>query len=268
MDYYTTPSFYLQPEHWSPRYDESFFTVKVDTHARLTVPADPLPMHPDLRKMATSRFHPACYYQVKVMYGRQVKVMWRRFAQFRWLYEQVLIRYPLASAMTVLADWEREQPVIPFPGKTWIWEWPHSEEFEEARNVGLDSFLRDLLSRPGYATHPAVVDFLELDLDGSGIPYNVRMSTDDPTQYSQVKSGSSTLSSAKQISSPGMNEIRMRSSSLQSPSLSSFQKVRKGTNNNCLVSSNPDLRKISREKTYEDGLSFSDHVLTADSFNL
>ena len=160
----TSPTFYLSPEHWSPRYDASFFTVHVSNRKMfgLNEAGNYLSQssleEPALIDLVKSRYHPACYYEVKVLFGRSEKILWRRFAQFQWLYDQVSI-FPVFDD----EGYQFQSDIPEFPRKTWFWEWPHKQELERERQEKLQTFLRALLDRPGYAAHFAVIAFLEFE---------------------------------------------------------------------------------------------------------
>eukprot|EP00957_Ditylum_brightwellii_P143725 10950108-Ditylum_brightwellii.AAC.1 len=58
------------------------------------------------------------------------------------------------------------------PSKTFNFFQPHDEEFIETRQKELYDFMRSVLSRPGYASHPAIISFLELDDSTSSPRFN------------------------------------------------------------------------------------------------
>jgi len=85
--------------------------------------------------------------------------MWRRFSQFQWLYHQVK-KNPPPPPDANAAEHQPEEPLHLPLGTCWPFQ---SEQLGEKRVELLNSFLDDMLSRPGYASHRAVVTFLELD---------------------------------------------------------------------------------------------------------
>mmetsp|Transcript_24760 Transcript_24760/g.37107 ORF Transcript_24760/g.37107 Transcript_24760/m.37107 type:complete len:283 (-) Transcript_24760:43-891(-) len=175
-------SFYLQPAHWSPRYDASFFTIEITARETLSAPPEVTrALHPELRRIARHRPHPACYYVVKILYGHNEKIVLRRYAQFRWLYDQVTrfppefgalsAEYHHYSATEAYNDADAEK--LMFPPKMWPWFWLRGDDHEEARQKDLCAFLTDMLSRPGYAFHPSLIAFLELQSLNTGITATV-----------------------------------------------------------------------------------------------
>lgn len=168
-------SFYLQPEHWSPRYDPSFFTIELKSRQTLTSPPPEATrshsLHPELRRIETKRSHPACYYVVKILYGHTEQIVLRRYAQFRWLYDKVTHFPPHqysnhgvdhVEAYNDSSTMEGKKLTFP-PRRIWPWSWwPRDEALEKERQNELCTFLTDMLSRPGYASHPSLIAFLEL----------------------------------------------------------------------------------------------------------
>ena len=95
------------------------------------------------------------YYKVVVNRGQEQQELWRRFSQFQWLYRTVKASPPPPVDG---APPETEPLRLP-PGTCWPFQ---SEELAANRVQLLSSFLDDMLSRPGYASHPAVLAFLEI----------------------------------------------------------------------------------------------------------
>jgi hypothetical protein len=150
----TPPVMFLAPEHWSPRYDTAFFTVKMDGFELLLEP----PTNPDSaidvtrqQIMEGKTNHPAYYYKVEVFCAHSSRVFWRRYSQFYWLYQQLSTTRPIG---------EQQQPLEMPPGTCFFQR--QDEPFAQNRLEQLRDFLRDVLQRPGYATDPRVVVFLEL----------------------------------------------------------------------------------------------------------
>ena len=149
-----TPVMYLSQEHWSPRYDASFFTIKMDNVDLCTLQPDP-PVDPTVKGKTN---HPAYYYKIRVLSAHREITIYRRYSQFKWLCDQIRAN-PLKEDTTV-------DPVEMPPG-TWFCSVgfcrPQSEAFAVKRMDQLRNFMRDLLQRPGCPKHPAVILFLDLD---------------------------------------------------------------------------------------------------------
>jgi hypothetical protein len=138
---------YLAREHWSPRYDSTFFTIQITGAEKLTRP----PSIP--QGMSGKANHPAFYFQVEVFSEQKKHVCLRRYSHFKWLHE-VLHTSPPSEA-------QHEDEPLRLPPGSCPWQ-VQDEEFITTRLDALRDYLRDVLSRPGYARHPAVRTFLEL----------------------------------------------------------------------------------------------------------
>lgn len=143
---------YLPKDFWSKRYEDSFYTIHVEGYERYA--AAPEGSNASARTIGGHGHHPAFYYKVVVYRSNQTKVLWRRFSQFVWLYRQVKAKLP-----PPLPDAPPAQALRLPPGTCWPFQ---SEGLAQERVELLSAFLDDLLGRPGYASHPAVVTFLEL----------------------------------------------------------------------------------------------------------
>lgn len=152
---------YLLPEHWSARYDDTFFTIKI-------LSKEVYKESPDrgISKFGHTNF-PATYYSVHVYNGNSEKVYPRRFSQFKWLYDNITANPPLStekisksiSGRTPLNEGSScNVNPIEMPPKGIFCFKPDEEERQE----DLKRFIEDLLVRPGYAAHPAVIKFFEL----------------------------------------------------------------------------------------------------------
>ena len=145
---------YLPKPQWSPRFEDSFYTVCVDGFQRWDQsPADDTAT--TTLSVGGHAHHPAFYYKVVLQRGSTRREMWRRFSQFAWLYHNVK-----ASPPPPVDGAPPEAEPLRLPPKTC---WPfQSQELAAQRVQLLSSFLDDLLGRPGYASHPAVLAFLEI----------------------------------------------------------------------------------------------------------
>ena len=143
---------YLEHEDWSPRYQDTFYTVRLD-HFELfaslpntTAVDDPPP--------GKTNF-PAYYYKIEIVCGRHdPKVIFRRYSQFKWLYE-TLPRNITAGSVN--------DESLSFPPGSSCFCRPQNDEFARNRSEQLREFLREALTRRDVASHDAVALFLELD---------------------------------------------------------------------------------------------------------
>ena len=175
--------FYLQAENWSPRFDETFFTVKMERRERVEkAPAvERGPLAPETSSTSPAvtiggrNTFPACYYEIQVLSGHSKYVVRRRFSQFVWLYN-TLVRNPPKRAHLMDTASRRihatpglgavgsKRALIPVTATLGDCIHPcrSNEKIEEQRQWKLFDFIDDVLCRPGYANHPAIVAFLEL----------------------------------------------------------------------------------------------------------
>jgi hypothetical protein len=136
----TVPAMYLAHEDWSPRYETTFYTVKVQAVELLdSAPAT-------LNSVISGKSnHPAYYYRIDVYCGHSTRSVFRRYSQFHCLYKQL----PRAAKVSM-------------PPGTCFCQ-PQEQAFAANRLEQLREFLRDVLQTPGYASHPSVAAFLELN---------------------------------------------------------------------------------------------------------
>merc|ERR1712151_1120351 len=96
---------------------------------------------------------PAFYYAVEVCAGSSESLkVFRRYSEFEWLYHK------LKSSPTEL---ESLKMFPTLPPKTSFCQ-VQTDDFRYDRQIELKEFLDDVLSRPGYASHPAMKSFLLL----------------------------------------------------------------------------------------------------------
>lgn len=141
-----TPEMYLAHEDWSPRFEKTFYTVKMEGYEFLqslpaTTTANP--------SIGGKNNFPAYYFNVKIFCGHESRVVQRRYSQFKWLHEQ------LQRSIS-----HEGEPLMLPPGS---WCQPQNDDFAQNRSELLKDYLRDALVRKGVAKHDAVVRFLELD---------------------------------------------------------------------------------------------------------
>lgn len=150
---------YLPKKMWSPRYEDSFYTVRVDGFYRYeSSPAEAMPSSD--KRIGGHSHHPAYYYKVILNRSHATQQVWRRFSQFRWLLQQVKASPPVLRDVNAAEYHQGQEPITLPPGTCWPFQ---TDELAEKRVGLLGEFLDNLLSRPGYATHPAVLAFLELN---------------------------------------------------------------------------------------------------------
>lgn len=168
---------YLAKEDWSPRFENEFFTVSIDTwdtynslselrEAQISDGSDGSDCtdgsdgggdnkeHHFLHVEGNTRF-PAVFFCIKVQYGREEFKCLRRYSQFHQLYNEV-IHYPPHH------EEDKNKPRLCIPPKTCFFQ-AVDDNFLNNRQYELYEFLTDLLARPGYVNHSAVQAFLELN---------------------------------------------------------------------------------------------------------
>ncbi len=162
--------FYLAKEDWSPRF-ESFFTVTLTTRTTYsspppsssqTTPIESSPLLPENLTKGENEKFPAVYYNIKVQCGRKEHLCPRRYSQFRKLYNDINANPPPLPNQVSSSKIIRPEKPIKIPPKTCCFQ-TIDDEFLDVRQEELYWFLTTLLIRPGYADHPAMIAFLELD---------------------------------------------------------------------------------------------------------
>lgn len=139
----TIPEMFLAADNWSPRFENTFFTVKLESFELLQ--SDPETITSSVLSKGKGNF-PAYFYKIDVLCGHERQSVLRRYSQFDWL------------ASVVRADAE-------MPPKTWICQM-QNDSFAQNRLEQLREFLDELLATPGVAKEPAVIAFLALDSFG------------------------------------------------------------------------------------------------------
>ena len=108
---------------------------------------------------------PAYCYAIEVCAGgsnssdAQLKAH-RRYSDFVWLHHALQSNPPISAEAEVFDN--EMIPMLMLPPKTFFWK-KQTDEFRCERQIQLYEFLDDVLSRPGYATHPAMISFLLLN---------------------------------------------------------------------------------------------------------
>jgi PX domain len=158
---------FLPQDFWSPRYDSTFYTVKLEGFERLTeLPPSSSSAGTVLVPGKTNV--PAYYYKVVVYREHKRKTLLRRYSQFKWLYSQLLAHPPVPPAVVSKNNNNQQQqyddtnPIRLSSSAGCPFQWWQDDAFAAHRLEDLTEFLSATLGRPGYARHPAVVAFLEL----------------------------------------------------------------------------------------------------------
>jgi hypothetical protein len=139
---------FLHKSTWSPRYDSTFFSVTMETKEWIRTER---PTQPPVISGKTNL--PAFYYVITIHREHSKVSIKRRYSDFKWLYEQLKGCPPHDGDPST---------TIRLPPGSCLWQ-AQTEEFSQNRLLQLRDFLNDVLSRPGYANHPAVRLFLELE---------------------------------------------------------------------------------------------------------
>ena len=141
---------YLEKHQWSKRFDSTFFSFSMDGKRQLLE----APSIPATIKGKTN--HPAMYFELTVYCGHRTTSIVRRYSHFQWLFHQVY------DSNSKQLDRMTGGPPLRLPPGTCPFQ-RMDETFLEKRKEELQHFLNELLNRPGYSQHPAVVTFLLLD---------------------------------------------------------------------------------------------------------
>uniref|UniRef100_A0A7R9ZN81 PX domain-containing protein n=1 Tax=Craspedostauros australis TaxID=1486917 RepID=A0A7R9ZN81_9STRA len=132
---------YLSPQDWSPRFDDSFFTIQIRSFHRLSA-------MPQRRLCGGNTHHPAYYYEITVRRGHAEWKVMRRYSEFQWLHRQHGISSN-SNEMTL-------------PTGMCFLEL-HSDDLARRRLELLQEYMDDLLRVSGNSDSEAVRTFLELD---------------------------------------------------------------------------------------------------------
>ena len=144
------PVMYLEHDDWSPRYQDTFYTVRLEHFELLTSPRPVVDAAylPSNHQLGGKTNFPAYYYKLEVFCGRhRPKTVFRRYSQFKWLYENLsneTLSFPLAGVGCIFCS-------------------PQTDNFANNRKGDLKDFLEEALSRREIASHEIVAQFLELD---------------------------------------------------------------------------------------------------------
>lgn len=169
---------YLPRAMWSPRYDQSFYTFQIES-CKYWKRKEDMPTRSTATEASAVAVSvggktnfPAWYYQIVIYRAREQYSVWRRYSQFRWLYQELRNHppayhppHPLSPDLSSSSGEYKEEIegdlLFPSSGCPWI---PQTDHFAQTRREQLEHFLDNALSRPGYGHHPAVQQFLELSI--------------------------------------------------------------------------------------------------------
>eukprot|EP00536_Pseudo-nitzschia_multiseries_P007091 jgi/Psemu1/65877/estExt_Genemark1.C_1600052 len=140
------PVMYLEQEDWSPRYQDTFYTVRMDHFDRFTSPPDN-DHHGSLppNDFGAKKTFPAYYYKIEVLCGRHdPKVVYRRYSQ-----------------VGNSNSGEQQQAIQLPPGSGCLCS--QNDDFAKNRLEQLREFLNEVLVRREVACSDVVAQFLQLD---------------------------------------------------------------------------------------------------------
>jgi PX domain len=161
---------YLPKNQWSPRYDSTFYSLKLEGSPQYLTTSAPSSSASSASStvqmiMGGKTNLPAYFFQVVVYREHTTTTLLRRYSQFRWLYDKLIQREQSQPAGGTTA--EQPQPPLHIPPKTCPFPLPWQKNDEvglaKERMEGLEEFLNDALCRPGFANDPAVLTFLEIE---------------------------------------------------------------------------------------------------------
>ncbi len=143
------PVMYLEYDDWSPRYEDTFYTVRLGDFELLASPPAATSELPPNHLGGKTNF-PAYYYTIKVFCGRHPpRIVYRRYSQFKWLYEKLRNNSNFDSS-------------FPTGGGCFFCA-PNTESVAKTRKDELEGFLEVALVKRQNASNDAVAQFLELD---------------------------------------------------------------------------------------------------------
>ena len=180
------PVMYLEYGDWSPRYQDTFYTVRLRHFELCNSPptaADDTATTARVPKttLGGKTNFPAYYYKVEVFCGRRdPRAVFRRYSQFKWLYEK-LTRNTIAGGKNsggsgTNHDFDdssgnHRHRDLSFPPGSGCLCGPQNDNFARVRTEQLEEFLLDALTRRGVSNDEAVAQFLELDaFSNAGAP--------------------------------------------------------------------------------------------------
>ena len=132
---------YLDAQDWSPRFGETFFTIKMGSFELLESQSE------GTVSFGGKTSFPAFYYCIEVYCGKAKHLVWRRYSDFAWLYRRIRSLFP-------------EKALSLPPGTCFCHN--QSLQFAENRACQLREFMQDCLLIPNLSSQHEVLEFLEL----------------------------------------------------------------------------------------------------------
>ncbi|KAG7339142.1 PX domain containing protein [Nitzschia inconspicua] len=148
----SVPVMYLAYEDWSPRFETTFYTIRIDGYELVTTTSATATMTTTSLRNGGKTNLPAYYYKIAVFCGHHRRTVLRRYSQFEFLYKHL--------PMPVI---QYDNEILALPPKSPCLCQPQNDAFAQNRMEQLQEFLRDVLIRRGAAQHDAVAKFLELE---------------------------------------------------------------------------------------------------------
>jgi PX domain len=148
---------YLPNDTWSPRYDSTFYTVKLNGFELVhdTLPSDGV----DRIRVPGKTNLPAYYYRVDVYRRHERTTLLRRYSQFQWLYHELMAHSDDTSSSAVVDP----TATLHFPSAVVCrFQWWQDDAFAMTRMQDLAVFLSSALVRPNCSRLSAVRIFLSL----------------------------------------------------------------------------------------------------------
>lgn len=148
---------YMPNDTWSPRYDSTFYTVKLNGFELVhdTLPSDGI----DRIRVPGKTNLPAYYYRVDVYRSHERMTLLRRYSQFQWLYHELMANCDTSSSSSSAT---LEAP-LHFPSAVVCrFQWWQDDAFAMTRMQDLAVFLSSALVRPNCSRLLAVRIFLAL----------------------------------------------------------------------------------------------------------
>jgi PX domain len=147
---------YLPNDTWSPRYDSTFYTVKLNGF-ELVHDALPSDDGIDTIRVPGKTNLPAYYYRVDVYRRHERTTLLRRYSQFQWLYHELMTSCDTSSAGIL------DNAPLHFPSAVVCrLQWWQDDAFAMTRMQDLAVFLSSALVRPNCSRLLAVRIFLSL----------------------------------------------------------------------------------------------------------
>lgn len=151
----SVPAMFLAFEDWSPRFESTFYTIKMESYELVGSPPEANSISSSSTRLEGKYSFPAYYYRIEILCGKSKHSVLRRYSQFASLYRKIAQDHRNGA----------NDPSLP-PG-TCLCQ-PQDESFAQNRLEQLREFFGDILQLQGVSSHPAIVGFLELEAFASG----------------------------------------------------------------------------------------------------